>query len=90
MSAPVTQWFDGVPPRRGVWEVDRKDDYGRAFSRWTGNKWSYVSWERLNDTPPSGNSLLDAVRSAAKDKDMRYDMPRWRGLADKPVTGEAG
>lgn len=66
---------DVKPVHVGVYEVDMKDKDGRAFSRWNGDEWSFIKWERLGN-----GTMQGAIDRAFTERAKVSDALRWRGV----------
>ena len=77
----LTDWFgeDTPPARPGVYEIDREDCHGRAFSHWDGERWGWATWERLR------GGFQNAIDAAAESSGTEFKR-RWRGIAEPPLT----
>lgn len=75
----LTDWFPSevLPARPGVYEIDREDCHGRAFSHWDGERWGWATLERLR------GGFQNAIDAAAEAQRTPYKR-RWRGLAVQP------
>lgn len=68
----VTQWFEGPPPRIGVWETTSDSSINRRFQYWNGWQWKV-----------RGNTPEEAFMFSRWVTD--YPPTTFRGLADKPA-----
>lgn len=66
---------DVKPVHVGVYEVDMKDEDGRAFSKWDGEGWSLMKWERFGNRTMQG-----AIDRAFAEGSMVSGALSWRGV----------
>jgi hypothetical protein len=76
----LTPFFkDGVNPvHPGVYEIDKADHDGRAFSHWDGRTWGLATWEK-----PDGG-FQDAINKAVEADRVHVGLltRSWRGFTE--------